>query len=197
MVYETSTHNKKAKPKKVGNLEENSDNKEITDDTNINDDNTPNNDTKESTDNNDGSDNNSNDNIDNEINESNDDDTKDNDNGTPTQYIKHIELIQYMNDTQNRSKHKRQVTVKDAEWVLNRLHSVDFATIDTKGDYKIDFNEFSNYFGRLGFDENRAHMVFQMLDDKDKKQINLIQFNKWKHKQTSKSLHNVLNAFQQ
>ena len=52
------------------------------------------------------------------------------------------------------------VTLKDAQWAMDKLNQVDFAKIDKDDKGFIDLDSFHVFFGALGLSKTRTRLLF-------------------------------------
>ena len=106
--------------------------------------------------------------------------------------ISRVDVVKFAQGYKSR-KHVRAVTVKDANWVLSTIKKTDFAQIDKNEDFKIDIDEFKNYFKPMGLSNDRIKTIFKVIDKDNDGIISLIEYNKWRSKQKALDLQSTLN----
>ena len=103
-----------------------------------------------------------------------------NDDDEAMKYVTQFDIIQL-------AKHVRNVTVKDADWVLQHLQHAQFKDLDNDAD-------FYKHSEPLGVSKARILLMFEMLDKNDDHKLSIFEYEAWRQRQTASNLQTILNV---
>merc|ERR1712154_386899 len=95
-----------------------------------------------------------------------------------TKTISRVEVVRFAQGVKKK-RHVRQVTVQDANWVLDKIQSTHFAQIEKNDENKINMDGFKKKFLPMGISDERIKQIFDEIDTNGTGKISVVQYRKW------------------